>query len=859
MRFTAWNCRCFGCTTTIQRLKQLLRQYKPSFVYLLETKRSLSFVSNILRNLSYTCFVGTDLIGRSGGTFYCLAKGSMLQHFGDILWNWFIDKSKFINKPWIAIGDFNQIRYHHNKISKSNRVDGAGVFNQMIQICDFTDLNPTGTWCTWTNGRGSDDEVWARLDRTLCSDDWLQSYPCTTFSSLPVAASAHSPLIVDSCGVKPFCKRPFRFENLWLMFDKCNVVVNQSWETDVNSSPSVILHEKFNFLRGNLRIWNSHETSLVNGDRCTAYFHSLVKERRVQNQINAIKDDNDQWIDDYKIVEQMGIQYFEDIFTEESNLQVHEILQKLERYDISSLHQSHLDVLNKPFSIDECHEALNQMKLDSALRPDGFNVKFYRTFWDTIKADVEALLASFFDNGTFTDHFNRSFITLIPKTNAPQSFKDFRHISLANVSYKLITKVMYSRLKKEEEVKLWKGLKLGRSSTALTHLIVYDSTTTNIITNTPFSVIGVRDRLVWKCCSNDGNYSVKDDYKLVLKRNVSCRADAAHPHLPNNSHWKHIWSKILKLMLPYRIIMFLWRVLNNNLPSFSVLIYHHMQLQDVCLACHQENESLLHVFLQCSFAKASWFGTHLGYHFHTNHGANMMDWFSNWVLQLDQHTYSIINFIFVVLQVIWRCCNLRVMEGKQVHPTQAIQMIYAMSTSYNTAFRLHSLQKKPVSSHFGGSKKSKLKIVHSIPTIGISIISIVRKMKGGWNRRKNRKIFILVQEGRDIIINASYNLREQESLDATHLRVIKTALLAAMNHSTYKELCNIVTFQKHVAAIIVDTYKKHRSLNVLGLDVNNLLSAFTRFNIPVIRSPQVSNLIVRNSGRSLLNLGWTCL
>ncbi|KAF7810677.1 ribonuclease H [Senna tora] len=236
------------------------------------------------------------------------------------------DKSKFMNKPWIAIGDFNQIRYHHNKISKSNRVDGAGVFNQMIQICDFTDLNPTGTWCTWTNGRGS--EVWARLDRTLCSDDWLQSYPCSYFLlSACCSFSSQSPYC-RQFGVKPFCKRPFRFENLWLMFDKCNVVVNQSWETDVNSSPSVILHEKFNFLRGNLRIWNSHEDIL-------GYYKGRCRS------------------------------------------------------------------------------------------PTSFS----------------------FRQWNLTDHLNKSFITLIPKTNAPQSFKDFRHISLANVSYKLITKVLCSRLK----------------------------------------------------------------------------------------------------------------------------------------------------------------------------------------------------------------------------------------------------------------------------------------------------------------------------------------------------------------------------------------------------------------------------
>ncbi|KAF7827070.1 ribonuclease H [Senna tora] len=107
------------------------------------------------------------------------------------------------------------------------------------------------------------------------------------------------------------------------------------------------------------------------------------------------------------------------MFRGNNTLQVEETIQQLGEYDIPVLLQSHLDVLNKPFSMDECLSALNQMKLDGAPGPDG------------------ALLSQ----------INNTYITLIPKVNAPQNFKDFRPISLANGSYKLATKVLCNRLK----------------------------------------------------------------------------------------------------------------------------------------------------------------------------------------------------------------------------------------------------------------------------------------------------------------------------------------------------------------------------------------------------------------------------
>ncbi|KAF7842342.1 ribonuclease H [Senna tora] len=191
----------------------------------------------------------------------------------------------------------------------------------------------------------------------------------------------------------------------------------------------------------------ARETWLVNGDRYTAYFHNIVKRRRVQNHITTIQDENGGWCDNLKDIQSMGISYFKDIFTETSTWQVDQILSNLGKYHIPSLTDTHLNVLNLPLSEDECFLALNQMKLDGAPGPDGFHVRFYRQFWDIVKGDVLSMLNSFFQNGIMDPKLNMSYITLIPKTLSPQTFKDFRRISLANVSYKLVTKILCNRLK----------------------------------------------------------------------------------------------------------------------------------------------------------------------------------------------------------------------------------------------------------------------------------------------------------------------------------------------------------------------------------------------------------------------------
>ena len=72
---------------------------------------------------------------------------------------------------------------------------------------------------------------------------------------------------------------------------------------------------------------------------------------------------------------------------------------------------------------------------------------FYQKFWDIVKDDLTHMVNQFLFEGTMAQGLNDTNICLIPKTTKPNEMKTFRPISLCNVSYKIISKVLCQRLK----------------------------------------------------------------------------------------------------------------------------------------------------------------------------------------------------------------------------------------------------------------------------------------------------------------------------------------------------------------------------------------------------------------------------
>ena len=80
-------------------------------------------------------------------------------------------------------------------------------------------------------------------------------------------------------------------------------------------------------------------------------------------------------------------------------------------------------------------------------RPDGMPAIFYQKIWDIVGNDVVGMVLNVLNSNTSMTDINKTFITLIPKINSPTKMTDFRPISLCNVIYKLISKVLANCLK----------------------------------------------------------------------------------------------------------------------------------------------------------------------------------------------------------------------------------------------------------------------------------------------------------------------------------------------------------------------------------------------------------------------------
>lgn len=80
--------------------------------------------------------------------------------------------------------------------------------------------------------------------------------------------------------------------------------------------------------------------------------------------------------------------------------------------------------------------------------PNGMSPIFFQKYWDVVGTNVVNSVLQTLRTLVMPNGLNETFICLIPKVNYPQKITEFRPISLCNVVYKLVSKVLANRLKK---------------------------------------------------------------------------------------------------------------------------------------------------------------------------------------------------------------------------------------------------------------------------------------------------------------------------------------------------------------------------------------------------------------------------
>jgi hypothetical protein len=184
-------------------------------------------------------------------------------------------------------------------------------------------------------------------------------------------------------------------------------------------------------------------TWLAAGDSNTKFFHSQAQQRRRTNCLSGLWNSDNVWCTDENQIEDIAVSYFDDIFHTSTPVNLEDTLTAVNSRVTSEANQR----LLQPFTTDEVRMALFQMHPSKAPGPDGMSSFFFQKYWNIVRANVTAAVLSVLNSRKILRKINLTHISLIPKKKNLERMSEYRPISLCNVVYKIILKVLANRLK----------------------------------------------------------------------------------------------------------------------------------------------------------------------------------------------------------------------------------------------------------------------------------------------------------------------------------------------------------------------------------------------------------------------------
>jgi hypothetical protein len=99
------------------------------------------------------------------------------------------------------------------------------------------------------------------------------------------------------------------------------------------------------------------------------------------------------------------------------------------------------EIMESKVTKEELKVVLRNFKKAKSPGPGGWTMEFF------LEDELFRVIGESRRYGKMLGDLNATFITLIPKKNDPSTFDDFRSISLCNLIYKTISKIIANRMK----------------------------------------------------------------------------------------------------------------------------------------------------------------------------------------------------------------------------------------------------------------------------------------------------------------------------------------------------------------------------------------------------------------------------
>ncbi|PNX97372.1 ribonuclease H, partial [Trifolium pratense] len=502
MKILSWNCRGLSTPSAIPNLRNIAQGHQPDILFLSETLSKAHTMERIRVDLKFNSCLSVDVEGRSGGLSVMwrdTIKCSVLNYSRNFI-NLIVEEKE--QREWRLTcyygyperGDFNDLLSQEDKRGTLPHPNWlCNGFRNAVSDCDLTDIHLDGYPYTWIKSRGTPDVIEERLDRAMADSRWLTIYPDVKLLNLLASHSDHSPILLqNTLMIRNGRTYTFRFENIWLKEDDVDEVVEEGWGTKrgieittriarcadklkgwgrrkrMKFKQEVIeCSEEMERLRGShdlieseryKEVQQKHARLLVQedtywkqrakmhwlqeGDLNTKFFHMSASARQKSKKIDKLVNEVNIEVRTQSGICEVALNYFDQLFR--ANATNYDSILSLITPKIT---QEDNDRLVAPITREELKDALFHMHPDKAPGPDGFNPAFYQQFWDLCSNDIYEAAKEWLERGYFPSSLNETNICLIPKCDNPVTMKDLRPISLCNVLYKMISKLLANRLK----------------------------------------------------------------------------------------------------------------------------------------------------------------------------------------------------------------------------------------------------------------------------------------------------------------------------------------------------------------------------------------------------------------------------
>ncbi|XP_057432405.1 uncharacterized protein LOC130725171 [Lotus japonicus] len=435
----------------------LVKSSKPALFLLVETHCRFDSVASFWRSVGYELCGCSEAIGHRGGIWVLapVDRTFVVQIMDVHPQEHLTTLRQQVLQPWLAAGDFNEIMSPSEVSGGDFCQMRANRMLAMVEECEFIDFGATGRQFTWERKHNGRRTIAKRLDRSIGDVSWYHNFPEAYVEHLARVYSDHCPILVrcnDPTG--DHVNRPFRFLAAWSTHPSFEPLICDTWK-----EPPSSLKGKLDNIRVASLAFNTNVFGNITRRK-------KIVERRLQGLQHELEVGETESL--LRLEKDLQEEY-EQIFTQEELTWYQKSRERWVKFGDQNTKFFHLQTvvcrnrvmdimpttisvedrmdLIQPVSYEEVRRAIMAMQSFKAPGVDGFQAFFYKQYWHILGHDLHTMVADAFVASKGESSLLETFIVLIPKVENPLRFKDLRPISLCNVAYKVITKVLVNRFR----------------------------------------------------------------------------------------------------------------------------------------------------------------------------------------------------------------------------------------------------------------------------------------------------------------------------------------------------------------------------------------------------------------------------